>query len=942
MLFKSLIISAQDFINLSGKWQFKLDPENVGVNEKWYENFNSENTINLPGCLQEQGYGNIPNSNTQWWAGTRLDKWFAERPWLSQYKDSSNFKIQEYLVPKRHYIGVAWYALQITIPPTWQNNDIELFLERCHWESQLWVNGKTFGVQNSLGTPHVYTLKNMAPGIHNLVVRIDNSEIVNLGKMAHSVSEQTAGTWNGIVGKLELRKLEAVQFNNIQLYPNIEEKTVTVKGEIINAEQLDRNCKLHIEVAGVNQNRHKPKSIIVKTENVILKNNTFEVIVPMGNKVELWNEFHPNLYSLQLTLTSKKTTENIRSKDYRFGMRQFASEGTQFSINGTKTFLRGNVDCAVFPKTGYAPMDVASWKKLWQVYKEFGLNMARFHSWCPPEAAFIAADEVGIYLAPEVGEWTKVKQQDQFDFLKAEADNILNTYGNYASFIQLGMGNEANGDNTFFKETINHWKAKDSRHLYTIKANSNANPDNIDYEVVRGAGTPFQHMRYQIGWPPKPLNSAFQSTPPNTTIHWENAVNQRKIPLIQHETAQICAYPDVVAETKKYTGYLKPTYLEIAKNQLIERGLLEQLPDFVNASGKWQYELTKEEFEAAYRTKGLAGYHWLSLNDFTGQDTAPVGFTDAFYNTKPYIDPETVRQWIAPTVLLATLEKRVFSSEEKLDANILVSHFGAEHLDLQLTVSLIGENGKSIQQWQLNKNNIGQGNAQFIGSISGTLANFKTPTHLILKVEANSGLKNQWDIWVFPEISKIKDYDFIISDTLNADVEAQLKQGKTVLLLPKQKQLKGELPICFTNYYWTSFGESGGQSSASGVLIQNGHPVFRDFPTENHPNWQWYDLLTYAHPMILHNYDNVNPWPAHYKPIIQPIDTWKINRKLGLLVEAKVGNGKLIICSIDLETDIENRPVAKQFKQNLFNYIGSAEFNPTTVVDLETVRHLFN
>ncbi|MCM5664038.1 sugar-binding domain-containing protein [Galbibacter mesophilus] len=939
------ITVAQEVINLAGEWEFKLDPKNQGIEEKWFETASFKDIIRLPGCLQEQGYGNIPNIETEWWGGETMEEWFGERPWLGVYTEASNFKSQEFLVPDRHYLGAAWYATEINIPKGWQQKQVALFLERCHWETKLWVDGKYIGQNRSLGTPHSYSLKEIQPGKHRIVLRVDNSKLVNLGNKPHSVSEQTAGTWNGIVGKLELQTKPAITLDNVQLYPNTESSSVSVKAIITGPDVNEKKWTLDVEVTGVGSNSHQPESLKLKSNSIIQNDDTISFEFPMGNGVQFWDEFTPNLYEMKLSLKQKgQNQQTLYESTQRFGMRNFESSGKHFAINGKKTFIRGNVDCAVFPETGYAPMDVASWKKVFKTYKEFGLNMARFHSWCPPEAAFIAADEMGIYLAPEVGEWVWIGQQDQYDFFSEEAEKILDTYGNHPSFIQMGLGNEANAKKEFSKPIIESWKEKDSRHLYTLKANSKGNPENIEFEVVRGAGKPFERIRYQDGWPPVPENSLFHTEEPNTMVNWDLGVSKTDYPLIQHETAQICAYPDVMNEISKYTGYLNPTYLEIAADQLRERGMLEQLPDFVEASGKWQVELTREEFEAAYRTKDLAGFHWLCLADFTGQNTAPVGFTDAFYNVKPYVNPKKVRNWNAPTVLLASMPKRVYTSLNEFKANILISHFGKQDIDLTVSAELRDETGKLVKSWKLPQQKITQGNAQKLGEITAPLMKIEQPTKLILELKSEDGkLKNEWDLWVFPKTkSKKMPKSITVAKKWDANVAQKLKNGETVLLLPKQEDLKGQLPICFTNYYWTSFGENEGQSSAAGVLIDSEHLIFKDFPTENHVNWQWWDLLTYAHPMILDSYDSKNPWPKSFKPMLQPIDSWKINRKLALLTEVKVGKGKLMICSIDIETALDERPVTNQFRNNLLEYLSSNNFNPKTELTKKTIKEVFS
>ncbi len=932
-------------LDLSGSWHFRLDPGNAGMVEGWY-NQPLPQRIHLPGCLQEQGYGAVPGPDTPWWSKKQPAQ---PAPWLREYNTPDNFQTQHFLLPERHYIGAAWYGRTATIPDDWKGKRITLCLERCHWESRLWVDGRPMGQCNSLAAPHVYDLGDIAPGEHRLTLRIDNSEIVDLGRMAHSVSEQTAGTWNGIVGEIALRATDAVWIDHVQIFPNAAAKSVRMRMELGALDAAGAGTwKLVAEAeGGPAENRHNPAPFRLEGTLAAGGKTVVDFDYPLGDGMRLWDEFDPHLYGMRFNLEGRQAGHPFSaSTSTSFGMRDFSVEGSQFAINGTTTFLRGNTDCAVMPKTGYAPMDVESWRKVWSAYKAFGLNMARFHSWCPPEAAFQAADEMGIYLAPEVGEWAKVETEAQFSFLQAESERILRQFGNHPSFVMLGLGNESGGDRRFFSELVSRWKKVDATRLYTIKANSGGNPTNMDYQVVRAVDKGVT-IRYQDGWPPKPENSDFITLAPQTSIDWRAAVQRGKTPLVQHESAQFCAYPDIMGEMPKYTGYLKPSYLKIAQDQLRARGMLHQVPDFVEASGKWQLELTREEFEAAFRTPGLAGFNWLSLADFTGQDSAPVGFTDAFYDPKPYVDPAQVRRWNGSSVLLARMDKRAWVQSDRFEARIEASHYGKGALDLgDVTATLRTADGEVLKSWTLPETVIGQGSAQVLGTVSFPLEKVAAPLRLNLLVESpQNQLSNDWNLWVYPgDGTKVSAFpaNVHLAHRWDEAVLQKLQQGGTVLLLPKIGTLKGNLPICFTTFYWTSFGTEGGQSSACGILLDGRHPLFKSFPTENHANWQWWDLLVNCQPMILDSYDTAHPWPKSFQPLVQPIDTWKINRKLALVAEAKVGQGKLLICSIDLETGLDERPATCQFRNSLIAYLQSGAFNPTTEVGAEAVAELFD
>ena len=132
-----------------------------------------------------------------------------------------------------------------------------------------------------------------------------------------------------------------------------------------------------------------------------------------------------------------------------FGLREISTEGTQFVSTARKIFFRGTLECCIFPLTGHPPTDVESWKRIIRIAKAHGLNLLRFHSYCPPEAAFVAADELGFYYQVETcwaNQSTTIgdgKPVDQWVY--DETARILKAYGNHPSFLLMPYGNEPGG-----------------------------------------------------------------------------------------------------------------------------------------------------------------------------------------------------------------------------------------------------------------------------------------------------------------------------------------------------------------------------------------------------------------------------------------------------------------------------------------------------------------
>ncbi|MGH7238988.1 MAG: hypothetical protein ACREHG_02865, partial [Candidatus Saccharimonadales bacterium] len=411
-------------------------------------------------------------------------------------------------------------------------------------------------------------------------------------------------------------------------------------------------------------------------------------------------------------------------------MREFTTKGTHFQLNGQIIALRGDVNCAVFPLTGYPAMDLSWWKKLFKIYKLWGLNAVRFHSWCPPEAAFEAADEVGVYLEPEVDEWSHYKTLRQDSFFREESMLMLNKYGNHPSFVMMALGNELDADSSLLYHLIDSWEQTDNRRVYTGEIAGHPVLDNFQfYNTGRYKGLALRYHSGPVGgWPPPPGSSLFNVLPPETTLDYHQAVNAYPKPLITHELGQRCSYPDVLHELPKYKGFLKATYLDIARDQLTERGMLSQVPDFVRASGKWQIQLYKEEIEANMRTPGIAGFNLLSLEDFPGQSSAPVGFLDVFYDNKGYIKPEAFRRFCSSRVILAKMPKRILEQNENFNADLLMYNFAETPFRVpDFDCVITDTQGKVVWSKTLPGKVYPIGNGFPIGSLSLNLSSFKVP-----------------------------------------------------------------------------------------------------------------------------------------------------------------------------------------------------------------------
>jgi len=650
--------------------------------------------------------------------------------------------------------------------------------------------------------------------------------------------------------------------------------------------------------------------------------------------VQLWDEFSPFLYELELTLTARiDKKEHTDSRRVPFGMRDVQTEGTQITVNGRKIFLRGTLECCIFPLTGHPPTDIDSWKHIIQVCKDHGLNHIRFHSWCPPEAAFQAADEMGFYYQVECASWANQGASigdghPLDDWLYEEGDRIITAYGNHPSFLLMAYGNEPSGEFVdYLEKWVDHWKEKDPRRLHTSAAGWPSIPQN------QFQNTPMPRIQdWGAG-----LNSRINSQPPETTTDYQEYVDLFEAPIVSHEIGQWCAYPNF-AEIEKYSGFMQPKNFEIFREGLAANHMGDQAHDFLMASGKLQALCYKEEIESALRTPGFGGFQLLDLHDFPGQGTALVGVLDPFWDSKGYISPEEYRRFCNSTVPLARMGKRVWSNAESFIAEVEIAHFGPEPLNAQLVSwQLINAEGGPETQGSFAPQDIPIGNAYPLGRVTFPLKDLKPSQKytLVIGLEGTS-FENDWDLWVFdPQTGPLDSEAITITGDLDEKAIAQLKQGGKALYLPPAQRVKVSSVIGFSSVFWNTAWTMNQEPHTLGILCDPQHPVFASFPTEYHSNWQWWELIYNSAAM------QMDPLPPELRPLVQPIDTWFENRRLGLLFEARVGPGKLMVCSMDLASDLDQRLVARQMRQSLIGYMESDAFQPGISLTREQIQALF-
>lgn len=909
-------------LDISGTWQFATDPQGVGVQQKWFDR-DLGDTIELPGSMIERLKGDDVEAYTKW-TGSTYDSTYYYSPFYEQYRQKGNVKFPFFLTPDKHYVGAAWYRRMVDIPADWQGSHITLFLERPHISTQVWVDGILAGGSNSLSVPHTLDLSALlgTPGRHTITVQVDNEKMVSVvAADSHSVSDQTQGNWNGIAGRMELQSTPRTYIDDIQIFPDLSGACAKVKITFVSPAAKD--VRLRLGAASFNSDRqHSVKPVSHKLRIPAGRSET-EITLPMGDFLA-WDEFSPALYHLDATLSSDDGTT---TDGCDFGMREFTIDGRMFRINGRVTQLRGTVESCCFPMTGYAPTGVEEWEAIFAKCREYGLNHMRFHSYCPPEAAFIAADRMGFYLQPEGPSWPNHGVglgvgQPIDEYLMYETKEMVRTLGNHPSFCMLACGNEPAGRWVeWVSDFVDYWAATDSRRVYTGAS-------------VGGSWQWQPHNQFHVKAGARGLQ--WSRTRPSTLDDHQQGISQAGEPWVTHEMGQWCVFPNL-DETVKYTGAYKARNFEIFRDILEANDMDDQAHDFLMASGYLQELCYKYDLERHMRTPQYAGFQLLALNDYSGQGSAIVGVLDVLWGEKGYCDAASWRRFCSPVVPLAKIEKFVYRTSETLHADLLTTNYGPADLG-GVTVGCVvrDDSGEVVKTFALGAKDIATGGNTELGSIDLALAGLPAPAHYSLELRVGAEGCNDWDFWVYPDQVEASAEGIYVCSSLDDKAVETLRSGGDVLVLAPQGVSAGRgIQQQFLPVFWNTSWFMMKPPHTTGILLDESHPLWRGFPTASHSDLQWWELVNQAPVM------QFTDFPQGFRPLVQSIDTWFLSRKIGSLFEARVLGGRLIMSTMDLEKDLGHRPAAAQMRAAILQYMHSADFNPAYSVPLEDVQGLF-
>ena len=867
----------------------------------------------LPGTLDENHIGHPDSPEKQW----HLNDARA----IGLYHDGD--PIVTRLTRRYTYEGPAVFTrtLDWNVP---SGKRIFFECERSRYLT-LRVNGQDAApcAAPNISTPYVFEITDLVTGHDTFVLTCDNSypgwpyEAITRSSAA---ADETQTNWNGILGYIRIRVEEPTFIQAVRVYPHGDKLDVCVALDAA----VHTRRELTIRSCALREDAHILFQIPAGQTAVWARD------LPLQSGVKRWDEEEGNLYPLTVSAHS------LDSHTVTFGVRDFKAEGGRFKLNGRTVFLRSEANCAVFPETGYPPMDKASWKKVLLTYRSYGVNCMRFHSHCPPEAAFDAADELGMLMQPELSDWdpkfTFASEENQ-NYYRAEMTQILLMLANHPSFIMLALGNELRAEaegHAYMTRLLSMAREIDPTRLYANGSNTH-----FGFEGHDEASDFYTAMTYidkdlratsgdMLGW----LNQKYPDLRTDYALPMRELREKTNQPVYSFEVGQYEVLPDF-EEITDFHGVTDPANLRTFRERVADRGMLAEWKQRVEASGELSLLCYRAEVEAALRTEDFSGISLLGLQDFPGQGTALIGMLNSHLNAKPFgfARPERFRAFFADTLPLVLLPRCTYTSADTLSAQVRMANYGKETLHGIPTWTLAGE-GFSLRG-MLPEATVRVGGLSDLGTLSIPLAGVSRAVRLTLTVTL-CGRNNAYSVWVYPDEPMAYPKGVLECRTLSAQAEAVLAAGGRVYLSPAStvEALPHSIQGHFSPDFW-SVGSFSKQEGSMGQMIDASHPIFAHFPTDMYTDWQWWPMASQRAAIL----------PENYEAIITELDSYAYLRPMAQMLECRCGGGKLLFSTLGLQ-DLQQYPEARALQQAIYRYLASDDFAPTQEIGLDVIRRL--
>ncbi len=860
----------------------------------------------LPGTLDENGIGAPDDPKTQW----RL----ADARALGLYRDGD--PIVTRLTRRCTYTGPAAFARRLDwAPPPGKR----VFLE-CERSRRLFlaVNGRAVPPHGAatLVSPWVFELTGLLTGHDTLTLTCDNAypgwprEAIT---RASAASDETQTNWNGVLGYLRLRVEEPAFLEDVRVYPHgdtvdvcavLDAAAPTAGTVCITSPALADGARLEFS-AGAGRTALWRRGLALRGD------------------VRRWDTGEGSLYTLTAAL------DGGGARSVRFGVRDFRARDGRFALNGRTVFLRGEANCAVFPETGYPPMDPAAWRAVLETYRRYGVNCVRFHSHCPPQAAFAAADELGMLMQPELSDWDPgdaLTSAESQAYYRAELTALLAMLANHPSFVMLTLGNELHAGapgHACMGSLLALARQLDATRLYADGSNTHYGA--LGQDPASDFYTAMAYKDQSLRATSDGMRGWLNEAGPDLRADYSPAVAALRQnsgqPVCSFEVGQYQVLPDF-GEIGRYRGVTLPRSLQAFRERARARGLLADWDARVEASGELALLCYRAEVEAALRTEGMGGISLLGLQDFPGQGTALVGMLNAHLEPKPFAfaRPERFAAFFRDVLPLVLLPRCTYTAGGTLRAAVRVANYGKTPLCGAPAWRLAGPG--FARAGTLPPVQAPAGGLTALGTLEVPLQGVTGAVRLELTVTF-CGQENRYPVWVYPDETPVCPPEIYECRALDDAALAVLRGGGRVYLAPPSTKaaLPGSVKAQFSTDFW-SVACFPAQSGCMGQLIDAAHPLFAAFPTDTHTDWQWWPMAG----------RRAVPLPQGCRAIVTVLDSYATLRPLAQLLECRCAGGRLLFSSLGLQ-DLGQYPEARALQSAVYRYMASPEFCPEQALE---------
>ena len=924
--------------DLSGSWQVRLPDGTAGE-------------AVLPGTLDTNGIGGPDRPQKQWHdeikTGRAEDDTFGENPISTRFTRRFTFT------------GPAEFTRTVTLEELPAGCRWIVTVERSR-QLRLRVNGQEAStlLPGTLSAPWRFETHALRAGENTLCFICDNSYPgwpADAILYSSAATDETQTNWNGLLGSMTLEALPEVFLLGARLVCGRNGGEAELQADISVPETLaGEELKLCFACGALKEGKAE--------YTLTAEAGTGTLRLPgiqLSSSLRRWEPEHPEFYSLTVSAAVSRPGGSVSRHELtdRTGIRTFApDERGRISLNGRRIFLRSEANCAAWPETGHPPMSAEEWKNILKLYQAYGVNCMRFHSHCPPEAAFTAADELGMLMQPELSHWDPehaLESDVSYAYYRAELQEILRHLVRHPSFVMLTLGNElwcdaegekrmaalvreaqdflpdrlfARGSNAFYGrngcDPESDFYTAQKYETWKMRAISAASDGEHPTEKARIQGY---------------LNNSYPSAKTNYDEGMGKLRERFPQPMFSFEVGQYEVLPDF-HELEQFRGVTDPVNYRIIRRRAERRGMLPIWDRMVEASGELALIGYREEVEAVMRTPAMSGISLLSLQDFPGQGTALVGMMNAHLQPKPFAfaQPERFRAFFRDALPLAELDRFTYTAGEQLQAGIRAVNYGAEDLTGTLVMELRDAADVLLHRQSWPGFRAAAGESAIMLRAEVPLPELKEAAALELRLFLENGdpaFCSCRRIWVYPELPEEEPGEVLCVRSLSGAALDRLASGGRVLLEPPST--KEAFPDGIFGQFSTDFWSVGTfpqQEGGMGLLIAEEHPLFRRFPTSFHTDYPWW-LMSRQRSLRLPDEKLADV------VLVRQMDSYAELRSLAMLLELRVGDGRILISTMGLP-DLPQKPEVRALRRALLAYAQSDEFRPGTAVSAEELRAL--